>query len=54
MRARHRPKVLVATQTRVVEAVVDETGAAGHEFYVSQNGVWLTDTVPPTFIDFPD
>ena len=27
--------------------------AAGHPFYVSENGVWLTDAVPPAFIDFP-
>jgi uncharacterized protein (TIGR02452 family) len=27
--------------------------AAGHAFFVSQNGVWLTDHVPPAFIDFP-
>ena len=27
--------------------------AAGHPFYLSDNGVWLTDAVPPEFIDFP-
>ena len=26
---------------------------AGHAFFVSENGVWLTDHVPPQFIDFP-
>ena len=26
---------------------------AGHIFFVSANGVWLTDSVPPAFIDFP-
>ncbi|MFI9580839.1 RNA 2'-phosphotransferase [Streptomyces sp. NPDC052236] len=26
---------------------------AGHRFYVSVNGVWLTDTVPPEFLRFP-
>ena len=30
-----------------------EMFAAGHSFYVSENGVWLTDAVPPEFIDFP-
>ncbi|MCW2239513.1 putative RNA 2'-phosphotransferase [Azospirillum canadense] len=25
---------------------------AGHAFYRSANGVWLTDTVPPSYIDF--
>ncbi|MDP6443257.1 MAG: RNA 2'-phosphotransferase [Pirellulaceae bacterium] len=27
--------------------------AAGHEFYLSENGVWLTDHVPPQYIEFP-
>ena len=27
--------------------------AAGHPYYLSENGVWLTDAVPPEFIDFP-
>lgn len=27
--------------------------AAGHPFFLSDNGVWLTDTVPPEFIEFP-
>ncbi|WP_229507114.1 hypothetical protein [Pseudoduganella rivuli] len=27
--------------------------AQGHAFYRSQNGVWLTDSVPVEFIDFP-
>lgn len=27
---------------------------AGHEFYVTQNNVWLTERVPPQFIDFPE
>ena len=30
-----------------------ELHAAGHAFYRSENGVWLTDHVPPSFIDFP-
>ena len=25
----------------------------GHEFFVTENDVWLTDHVPPEFIDFP-
>ena len=28
--------------------------AAGHEFFVTPNKVWLTDHVPASFIDFPD
>jgi len=30
-----------------------EMSAAGHPFYLSANGVWLADAVPPEFIDFP-
>ncbi len=30
-----------------------EISAAGQPFYVTANGVWLTDAVPPEFIDFP-
>ena len=26
---------------------------ASHPFYLSDNGVWLTDAVPPEFINFP-
>ncbi|HEY1123189.1 MAG TPA: RNA 2'-phosphotransferase [Haloferula sp.] len=26
---------------------------AGHPFFISDNGVWLTDAVPPEFIEFP-
>jgi putative RNA 2'-phosphotransferase len=31
---------------------IDAAGmdAAGHRFYLSENGVWLTDTVPPRFV----
>ena len=27
--------------------------AAGHIFYLSANGVWLTDAVPPAYLEFP-
>lgn len=49
----------LATATRVgarrgrpVVLAVDAAGmaAAGHRFYVSANGVWLTDEVPPAFL----
>lgn len=30
-----------------------EMNRAGHSFYCSTNGVWLTDHVPPAYIDFP-
>ncbi|CAN5184309.1 hypothetical protein BH11CYA1_BH11CYA1_30280 [soil metagenome] len=26
----------------------------GHIFFVSDNGVWLTDSVPPQYISFPE
>jgi putative RNA 2'-phosphotransferase len=28
--------------------------AAGYEFYLSDNGVWLTDAVPAEFIELPE
>jgi putative RNA 2'-phosphotransferase len=31
-----------------------EMAAAGHAFFLSRNGVWLTDAVPVAFIDFSD
>lgn len=42
---RGRPVILVVRAADMV--------ASGYSFYVSQNGVWLTDHVPPTFIRFP-
>ncbi|WP_182871512.1 RNA 2'-phosphotransferase, partial [Rhodopirellula sp. JC639] len=26
----------------------------GHQFYLSANGVWLVDAVPPTYLTFPE
>jgi len=26
----------------------------GHAFYLSENGVWLNEHVPPDFIEFPE
>lgn len=44
--ARHgRPVVLVIRAREMHEA--------GHEFFVSGNNIWLTESVPPGFIDFP-
>ena len=34
--------------------VVRASEMVGHTFFVSQNGVWLTDHVPTTFLDFPE
>ena len=43
--ARHgTPAILVVHAAEMV--------AAGHAFYRSENGVWLTDAVPADFIDF--
>ncbi|ADV66836.1 RNA 2'-phosphotransferase [Deinococcus maricopensis] len=41
-----------ARRGRPVVLRVDAAGmhAAGHRFYCSENGVWLTDTVPPAFL----
>ena len=42
---RGKPVVLVVRAADMV--------AAGHGFFVSANGVWLTEAVPATFLDFP-
>jgi putative RNA 2'-phosphotransferase len=44
-----------ARRGRPVVLTVDAAGmaAAGHEFRVSSNGVWLVGTVPPAFLTFP-
>ena len=40
-----RPAILVVKAESMV--------AAGHAFFLSENGVWLTDHVPTVFIEFP-
>jgi putative RNA 2'-phosphotransferase len=42
---RGKPVVLLIAAARMQ--------AAGHVFFVSANGVWLTEQVPPQFIEFP-
>ncbi|MFI0354684.1 RNA 2'-phosphotransferase [Actinomadura sp. 9N407] len=44
-----------ARRGRPVVLTVDAAGmaAAGHEFRVSANGVWLVDAVPPPFLTLP-
>lgn len=37
----------------VLRVRAGEMARAGHRFYHSVNAVWLTDRVPPEFIDFP-
>ena len=44
---RHGPPV-------VLEVAAGKMAAAGHVFYQSDNGVWLTDAVPVVFIRFPE
>ncbi|WP_432827109.1 RNA 2'-phosphotransferase [Dactylosporangium sp. CA-092794] len=34
----------------ILTVLAGEMGRAGHAFYRSDNGVWLTDAVPPEFI----
>ncbi|HVK06943.1 MAG TPA: RNA 2'-phosphotransferase [Armatimonadaceae bacterium] len=41
--ARHGRPVIFAVDSKAM-------AEAGHLFYVSDNGVWLTDAVPPTFL----
>ena len=43
---RKNPPVILVIDTKAMYA-------AGHKFYLSENGVWLTDTVPPRFIKEP-
>ena len=44
---RHGKPVVLAVQA-------GEMHAAGHVFYLSDNGVWLVDAVPSAFLEFPD
>ena len=34
----------------ILTVLAGEMARAGHVFYISGNGVWLTDEVPPSFI----
>ena len=43
---RHGKPVVLVIQALVMHE-------KGHAFYLSNNGVWLTDQVPPAFIEFP-
>lgn len=63
-RARHHVHMSADTETatkvggRRGKAVIlviraDAMAAAGHEFFRSANGVWLTDHVPAEYIEFP-
>ncbi len=38
----------------ILEIASGRMHAAGHVFYRSDNGVWLTEHVPPEYIAFPD
>lgn len=44
-RRRGRPVVLTVDAARMA--------ADGHEFFRAENGVWLTDRVPPEYLSFP-
>lgn len=37
----------------VLEVDAAAMAAAGHEFYLTSNGVWLTDAVPPAYVTGP-
>jgi len=63
-RARHHVHLSADRQTatkvalrrgKAVILTVDAAAmhAAGHDFFVTANGVWLTENVPPQFIQFP-
>jgi putative RNA 2'-phosphotransferase len=38
----------------VLRVLAGRMRADGHTFYLSANGVWLTEAVPPAYIEFPD
>lgn len=38
----------------VLAIAADTMYLAGFPFFLSQNGVWLTEAVPPRYIEFPD
>jgi putative RNA 2'-phosphotransferase len=38
----------------VLRVRASEMAAAGIEFFLSANGVWLTDSVPAAYLDYPD
>ena len=38
----------------ILEVYAARMHAVGHVFYVSANGVWLTEHVPPRYIHFPE
>ena len=44
--SRHGTLVVLIIKTK-------EMHQAGYDFFQSDNGVWLTDNIPPAFIDFP-
>lgn len=37
----------------ILEVRAGDMARAGHLFYISDNGVWLTDDVPPAYLTFP-
>lgn len=41
-------------QPIVLEVQAQEMATAGHQFFLSDNGVWLTERVPVAFIIFPE
>lgn len=57
MNAAREPCVHVAARYGkpiVLKLLAAQMHANGYEFYVSENQVWLTDHVPPQFIEFPE
>ncbi|MDB4994575.1 MAG: 2-phosphotransferase, partial [Myxococcaceae bacterium] len=37
----------------ILEVKASEMALGGHPFFLSANGVWLTERVPPSYIVFP-
>jgi putative RNA 2'-phosphotransferase len=38
----------------ILQVLAGRMHREGHAFYLSHNGVWLTTSVPPDFLEFPD
>ena len=38
----------------VLKIMAGSMAASGYRFYLSENGIWLTEYVPVEFIKFPD
>ena len=52
---RHKPETIGSRRGKPIVLTIasQQMHDAGHLFFQSANGVWLTETVPVEFIEFP-